>query len=308
MKKSIAIVLSLCAVSFLYGKEPPSSMYDNLKIDRVNNLTKLNTSEENKVLNNNSNYIKQIKNELAKNLDKSAVGYANISFIIDSKDGKIMKYLIKEKEGDENFNQKLKIMLEKTSSIKLEKQNFPNPIIEVFVSFGTKTSVSTVENWSLLATKENLYKEYLTYIIKTKGIPKEKVKAILNSDKDSPLKSLLYAIYYDFEKKDPKAAKEYYDDLIGNNLESLAQTKEAFIAADYLLRQNRFQEIMTILPERSCSLFQGEDKYTCYYYQAFAQYKLKKDYTLALNIAKNHSIVGEKLYNKIKKEQEKSKK
>lgn len=282
--------------SFLFA-EPSKEIFNKLQTDRENGLTRIekvnilsnNTTEENKEL-KSSLYIESIKNEISKQW-KISNGYAKLSFIIDTNSGKIVKTLVSEKQGNDTFTLELNRFIKDVANLNLSKENLSNPILEVFISFGSKEKkeVKVVKNdLSLYSNEKNRYKDLLSYFINVKGVSKEQIKKELNKQEHSLIKNLLFGVYYEFEKKDMKTAVENYEFVVSRFLEHLVKTKEAFYITDYLIQTKRFKEILFIFPERSCPLYQDiKYKNECYYYQSVAKYFLKQDYEMALNSIKD---------------------
>jgi len=293
MKKTL-ILSSLLLSSLIYAKE-----INKIQIEEPKQYTQ---KGELKKTFSQSNYALNIKTKLNElwGIPKNAKGEAKVKLIMDTNAGQVMSFFVTDIKGDKEFKEHLKRYIKKIKKVKFKKHESKEPFIEIRIGFETDTKIKIPDNKKFLIyeNKKNVYKNYITYLIKNKGIKKETIKKHLKSKKNTFIKSMLFALYYDYEQKNVEKANKYYEILLKRYPEKLKEQKEGLFISEWLLKKENYPMILKIFPDRSCQFFKKPEKQECYYFRGIAKYKQGLDYDLELNIAKNYFKQAENIMKK----------
>ncbi len=218
---------------------------------------------------------------------KGSVGSAKIKFIFDKNSGKLSAFFILERKGNEAFIKHLKDYIKEVKKLELSKEESSSPFVEFIVKVEERNAIPLSNKISIFKKEgNNVYGQYLAYLIKVKKMSKDKIKKIIHSNSDNFYKNFLYAIYFDYTKNDLKTAETYYKNIYKKYLYEIKGNFEGLIFSDYLIRTRQFEKIPSILPDRICLNFVNRKREICYYYQTIGFYFTGKDYEIPLSHAK----------------------
>jgi len=263
------------------------------------------TEEQKKEIDKNAmkTYVAKVEDKLKKSfkVKENSKGYADIKFIVDTNVGKVQTYFIYKRHGNENFMKSLKDYLRNANKIELPKYKNPKPLVEVRIQFKLNNlkEISENQKYSIFSKEKNIYKDYIKYLIKEKGYTRKRITEHLQAKNDTFIKSMLYAIYFDYVKHNEAYARKYYDILIKKYPEKLKERHEGILVSDWLIRNGNYNLVLELFPDRSCLIFKKPEKNQCYYMRGIAKYKKGLDYELELNIAKNYYPQADEIMKKI---------
>ena len=281
--------------------------YEKKELAQKKALAKKKNNKKKDEKKQSSTVNKQIINSLQKEVfnlwgqPNTFNGTVSMSLIIDVSSGDLATFFIYKRIGDEEFLSYFKDFVKEIKSHKFHKYNIENPLIEMKINLIAKApkGYEPKNKYTLLDKEDNVYKDYLRYLLSKKGLSKKILKEILQSKRDSFEKSMLFGIYYGFEKKNPKNENKYFTIVVNRFPEKLKETKDGLIVADWLLKQKQYDFILKLFPERSCQFFaENDDKRKCYYYKAISKYKKGLDYELEMGIARNYFKAAEEIARK----------
>lgn len=113
----------------------------------------------------------------------------------------------------------------------------------------------------------DLYTEYVMDLIKEKKKTKEEIKEILTSSNRTITSNMLKGLYYDHKEKNIEEAKKYYDEIMSKVPDMLKNKSESLYIADYLIREKRYAETLSIVDIDYCeTLFNNKKEKKCYLY------------------------------------------
>lgn len=215
-------------------------------------------------------------------------GEAKINLIMNTTKGKLEKIFVLNKKGNKDFKIDFKVFMKRISKQRFMKTKTISGLIEIKILLKKQIEDKmTFNKISILKNnKGNIYKEYMEYLVKSKGYSLSQIKKMLHSEKNTVTKNMLYAIYADYTKNNEKEAKQYYNIVINNKLDRFIKSTEGLYLADFALREGKDRLVLKILPRFSCQFMDEPEKNHCYYYRARALHHLGKEYEIPLNIVR----------------------
>ncbi len=217
-------------------------------------------------------------------------GKVSLSMIFDVSTGKMETFFIYKRKGDKKFIKYFQHFLQRMKRKDLKEFDITNPLVQIQVYLKAKTpkGYENPNKYTLLDKERNVYKKYLEYLIEEKGFSKNEITEYLRTKQDPFEKCMLYAIYFEYQKKNEKEANHYFNLIINRFPEKLKESEAGLIVSDWLIKEKKYNMILKLFPKRSCQFFQKINERKCYYYKTIAKYKEGLDYSLDIGIARNY--------------------
>jgi hypothetical protein len=294
MKKILYGLLIFALTSSIQAK--------NIELSKIIQYDKSGKEITNKFSSETKNFAERLEKRIGKlwNRPTTFNGYAKVKFIADMNAGNVVTFLVLKKKGDQEFNKYFREVMSKAKKIKLAPKESKNPIIEVILEFKAEKKTDPKKEFVIYDKKRNIYKNYIKYLVTKKDIPKEKIKKILRAKKMNFYKAMLYALYFEYEKKNPEEANKYFNIIIKRYPEKIQGKKEGLYVSEWLIKNNQNEMILKIFPERSCSFLKNPEKKECYYFRSIAKYKSGLDPMPELSISKLYFKPAEEVAKKLK--------